>query len=761
MALTNDQLERRKKLLNDIEKREENIAAHTAVIEKGEGLTNKQLEKRARMRAKEDAENKKRRAELAEMQKDEDKINAAYQRRNDLAKEYSTVNRDIQNSIKNQPKFLKDINVERSGIVENIYKAEKLEAKGSSNMTRRQKKELSMRQGIGETIQSILDNSMNVATSEFMTYDLQKKINWARREGDDTLLHTLETMDNIQKSQKRMNDIAIEGSNALRAPMDKIREIIESAPGGKFLSKVLGLEDLADSIGDSFITGFREIIGLGERLPESENIAEKVMGSKGRMVTEGGKAHQRDVASGWFDSDEFKKGADAQKEAKDDAKEQAEASEKTKDAVEGASKGMGGLKLGAIAVLAAVVAWVVETVKFSMELGVAMSELNTAMILFKDQTKAVLAEFGSLRGVSSGLLTDMFMMEKLHGVQAADMAKILVLQTALTDQTREMALDEQEKLIKQIKKEGLSARDVFADMAANADFIAVNMKKGTNNMVDAAKQAAKMGLSLNETAAVANKLLDWETSIKDEMELSVLLNRNINFDRARQLMLAGKQAEMMKEVKKQMGGEAEFAKAGVIERMKMAEAIGLQGAALAEFMMTDQQRVEAEKKAQEEAQAKERQAASEKAKMWGIIGGIAGAVIVAIGAGLAAAVSLGALTGAGIAWTLLGMTTGGAVGMAAGKALAGSGEKIGAGVITPKGEVVHTDPMDYIMGITKQEAQQSSAIKSSSTEPAKAPLTQEQGEIIISHLKNAPTSDTFETMTRDLINATKKVGTQV
>ena len=62
MALTNAQLERRKKLLDDIEKSEANIAAHTAVIEKGEGLTNKQLEKRARMRAKEDAENKKRRS---------------------------------------------------------------------------------------------------------------------------------------------------------------------------------------------------------------------------------------------------------------------------------------------------------------------------------------------------------------------------------------------------------------------------------------------------------------------------------------------------------------------------------------------------------------------------------------------------------------------------------------------------------------------------------------------------------------------------
>ena len=761
MALTNAQLKERKRLLDEIAKSEGDIAAHTTVIEKGEGLTNKQLEQRARLRAKDQQTLKDNRKLLSDIQKEEDKINAKAERRNRIAKEFDTIEKDIMESIKSQPKFLRKIDIERTGILANLQKLEKLESMNTSNMNRRQKKELTMRRGIAETEQDILDNSVNVASEEFTIYDLQKKINWARREGDDILVASLENMQEMQSAQKRNNDIAMEGAAAIRAPIDSLRDAIESVPGGKFLSKLMGLETLGDTMSKGLLTAFRTILGLEDKLPDAKEAPGKVMGSKGRMVTEGGKAHKRDVDSGWIEAQEEM--AEVQEEATENAEDQAEASEKTKKSTEGAGKAMSKIGFSAIAILAAVIAWVVETVRFSMELGVAYGELSAVAIIFKEQTKAVLAEFGSMRGVSNGLLTDMYKMEKLHGVQAADMAKILVLQTSLTDQTRDMALDEQAKWIKEIKSEGLSARDVFADMAQNADYIAFNMKKGTNNMVDAAKQAAKMGLSLSETASVANKLLDWETSIKDEMELSLLLNRDINFDKARGLMLSGKQSEMMEEVKRQMGGEAAFAKAGVLERMAMADAIGLQGAALAEFMMTDQERVEKEKEAQEKSQAAEQAAAAEKAKMWGIIGGIAGAVIVAIGAGLAAAVSLGTLTGAGIAWTLAGMVAGGSAGYTAGTALANTGgEEIGQGVITPTGQVVKTDPMDYGLFGTGQEFKKGAGSQRGSGVDNKLLgdlVTETRNTNIL--LSKLPTYLQSEELSRDQVSATKKVGQQI
>ncbi len=763
MALTNAQLKERKSLLEDIEKSELKIAGHTAVIEKGTGLTNDQLRKIATNREKATQELKRQRKELSDIQKEEDKINAKLERRKQITKEYGGIEQDIMDSIKSQPKFLQKIDIAREGILENLQKAEKLEAKGSANMTRREKKELSMRNSISDSIQGILDNSANIASEEFTSYNLQKQINWARANEQKGLVAQLENMQEMQESQKHMNDIAMEGANLMRAPIDKLREVIESAPGGKFLSKLLGLETLGDKISASFLTGFRKMIGLEDKLPGAEEAPEKVMGSKGRMVTEGGKAHKRDVKNKWFDSKEYKEMEESQEDAAESAEDQAEAAEDTKDATEGAGKAMGGLKLSAIGILAAVIAWVVETVKFSMQLGVARGELSAIAVLFKEQTKAALTEFGSMRGVSDSLLANMWLMEKALGAQAADIAKILVLQTSITDQTRDMALKEQYKWIESIQNEGLSVKDVFADMAQNADFVAIHMKHGVKNMVDATRAAHQMGLSLSETASIANKLLDWETSIKDEMELSLLLNRDINFDKARGLVLAGKTAEAAAEVKRQMGGEAAFTAAGIIARQKMGEAIGLQGKALAEFMQTDQQRVEAQKQATEDQAKADEAAAAEKAKMWGLIGMAAGAVVVAIGAGLAAAVTLGSGGGWGAAKTLAAFLGGGVVGGAAGYGIGSVASKsIGGGVITPTGQVVQTDPRDYLMAGTASEL--SSPMKGQDSAQSREQAVRdkkkiEQNDEIITLLRKMPTAYLTEQLSGNQVSATKKVGT--
>jgi hypothetical protein len=59
------------------------------------------------------------------------------------------------------------------------------------------------------------------------------------------------------------------------------------------------------------------------------------------------------------------------------------------------------------------------------------------------------------------------------------------------------------------------------------------------------------------------------------MQASVLLGRNINFDKARQLAWTGKHSEMMDEVLRQVGGEAEFNKMNFVQRKAMADTIGV------------------------------------------------------------------------------------------------------------------------------------------------------------------------------------------
>jgi hypothetical protein len=258
------------------------------------------------------------------------------------------------------------------------------------------------------------------------------------------------------------------------------------------------------------------------------------------------------------------------------------------------------------------------------------------------------------------------------------------LQMSITDSTKEMALEDQRDFMKELKDEGLSASKVMADMAGHSEFVAKYMKDGGENMEAAAKYAASMGLDLGIAESMADKLLDYESSIAAEMEASVLLGRSINLDKARQLAYSGKIKEMQEEVKRQVGGEAEFAKMGVVQREALGDAIGLNAVQLAEFV-----------KAQEGQRAKEDEGWAKSALKWGLIGALGLGIITMLGAALMAAVTLGTAGAAAIPLVL----KAGALGFGAGVVAGGLGGMAGgaaASLMAKGGPVKAGSP--YIVG---------------------------------------------------------------
>lgn len=227
------------------------------------------------------------------------------------------------------------------------------------------------------------------------------------------------------------------------------------------------------------------------------------------------------------------------------------------------------------------------------ELGISFNSIPIAAGFAREEAEALLDTFGTLEGVTNANLIAMKWNAYWYGVAGADSAKLLKLQMSITDSTKEMALEDQRDFMKELKKEGLSASKVMADMAGNADFVAKYMKDGGDNMRDAAKYAASLGMDLGVAESMADKLLDYESSIAAEMEASMILGRSINLDKARQLAYTGEIEAMMREVKLQAGGEAEFAKMTSVQRESLGDAIGLQGSQLAEFMKTEEERTEA------------------------------------------------------------------------------------------------------------------------------------------------------------------------
>ena len=123
-------------------------------------------------------------------------------------------------------------------------------------------------------------------------------------------------------------------------------------------------------------------------------------------------------------------------------------------------------------------------------------------------------------------------------------------------------------------QEGLIPSTVMRDVADSSEEVAKFTKDGGKNIMRAAIEARKLGLSVSQAASMAEGLLDFESSIEKSMEASLMLGRRVNLDRARQLSLAGDMEGALKEMLKQVGSEAEFNRLNVLQRQSLAEALG-------------------------------------------------------------------------------------------------------------------------------------------------------------------------------------------
>jgi hypothetical protein len=94
-----------------------------------------------------------------------------------------------------------------------------------------------------------------------------------------------------------------------------------------------------------------------------------------------------------------------------------------------------------------------------------------------------------------------------------------------------------------------------------------------------------MGINLETASSMAQSLLDFESSIENELSAELLTGKNLNFEKARQLSLEGDIAGAAEEVLKQVKGTEEFSKMNVLQQEAMAKAVGMTKDQLADSLI--------------------------------------------------------------------------------------------------------------------------------------------------------------------------------
>ena len=136
---------------------------------------------------------------------------------------------------------------------------------------------------------------------------------------------------------------------------------------------------------------------------------------------------------------------------------------------------------------------------------------------------------------------------------------------------------------------------VMRDIANSGEMIAKFGAQNLDSITKSAVQAKKMGLNLANVEKIAESLLDFQSSIKAEVEASLMIGKQLNFQKARELALSGDMSGMMDNITEQLGGQVAFGRLDVLQKQSLARSLGVSVAEM-EKLATNQADVKDEAK---------------------------------------------------------------------------------------------------------------------------------------------------------------------
>ena len=185
-------------------------------------------------------------------------------------------------------------------------------------------------------------------------------------------------------------------------------------------------------------------------------------------------------------------------------------------------------------------------------------------------------DFGVAFSKADELSTTTAELARATGQSLDDSTKLVGIFTQLAGLSAESASD----IIKQTQAlavaNDVAPDQVLRDVANSTEVFAKFSKDGGKNILEAAVQARKLGISLDKVAKVTDSLLNFQDSLTKEIEASVILGRPLNLQRARELALVNDITGAQQEIVKALGSEEEFNRLNAFQRQALADATGLE-----------------------------------------------------------------------------------------------------------------------------------------------------------------------------------------
>ena len=137
----------------------------------------------------------------------------------------------------------------------------------------------------------------------------------------------------------------------------------------------------------------------------------------------------------------------------------------------------------------------------------------------------------------------------------------------------------------------LNEKDILKSIKDVSAATTLSLGKNPAAIAEAVAQAKALGMSLQQVENIAGQILDFESSIQNELEAELLLGRDINLEKAREAALSNDLATLASEIAKQAGTAAEFGEMNRIQQDALAKSVGMSRDDLAQTLFVQEQLV--------------------------------------------------------------------------------------------------------------------------------------------------------------------------
>ena len=187
-----------------------------------------------------------------------------------------------------------------------------------------------------------------------------------------------------------------------------------------------------------------------------------------------------------------------------------------------------------------------------------MADAFGSLTLFSKKTGEDLTLISKQLGVGNKELTDSLMTLMSFGkIDMVKATKVVYFASALSEAA------------------GVPFPKVMEDVAKAGDKARGMIKGGAEELIKAAVYARRLGTDLEKVADIGRKLLDFQESITDEIEASVLLGSNVSLQRARELFYTGKIQEAYDEIFNVVKSIGDFNKLDIFQKEAIAKMTGM------------------------------------------------------------------------------------------------------------------------------------------------------------------------------------------